>query len=182
MVKIITDSSSNITVEEAEKLGITLMPLTINFGTKEYLDGVEITCDEFYKKLTEGSEFPHTSQLTEEQVEKAVSENLADGNEVLLMPLASVLSGSYERCKLVSERHENVTAYDTKCTTVMLKLCVLEALKMAQNGATAAEICAMLDELRPKLKLYACLNTLDNLRKGGRLSSVSAIIGSVLKI
>lgn len=182
MVKIITDSSSNITVEEAEKLGITLMPLTINFGTKEYLDGVEITCDEFYKKLTEGSEFPHTSQLTEEQVEKAVSENLADGDEVLLMPLASVLSGSYERCKLVAERHENVTAYDTKCTTVMLKLCVLEALKMAQNGATAAEICAALDELRPKLKLYACLNTLENLRKGGRLSSVSAIIGSVLNI
>lgn len=182
MVKIITDSSSNFTVEEAKTLGITLLPLTISFGTQEYLDGVEITCEEFYKKLASGGDFPHTSQLTEELVDKAVKENLKDGDEVLIMPLASVLSGSYERCKAVAGRYEGVIAYDTKCTTVMLKLCVLEALRLSSDGASAKEICAYLDGLRPKLKIYACLNTLENLRKGGRLSSVSALIGSVLNI
>lgn len=180
MIKIITDSSSNITQEEAKKLGIELLPLTINFGTEEFLDGVDIGCDEFYKKMRESKEFPHTSQLTEDQIEEAVKGALKDADEVLIMPLASVLSGSYERCKAVADKYENVYAYDTKCTTVMLKLCVLEALKMADK--TVKEVTAMLDGLRPKLKIHAVLDTLDNLRKGGRLSKATAIIGSVLKI
>ncbi len=183
MIKIITDSSSNITVEEAKALGVSLMPLTINFGTEEYLDGIDIGCEEFYKKMQDSKEFPHTSQLTEEQVETACKEAFSQGfDEVLLLPLASALSGSYERCKAVAGRMENVYAYDCKCTTVMLKLCVTEALKAAAAGASVNEICAMLDGLRPKLKIYACLNTLENLRKGGRLSTVTAIIGSVLNI
>jgi len=180
MIKIITDSSSNFTREEAESLGIRLMPLTINFGTEEYRDGIDIDCDGFYKKLKECSEFPHTSQLTEEQVEEAVKAALEEADEVLILPLASVLSGSYERCKAVADRYDNVYAYDTKCTTVMLNLCVAEALKMADKSA--AEVITMLENLRPKLKLFAVLDTLENLKRGGRLSKASAIIGSVLKI
>lgn len=182
MVKIITDSSSNITPEEAKSLGVTVMPLTISFGTEEFRDGLDIGCDEFYTKLRECKEFPHTSQLTEDEIESAVQSVLKDGDEVLILPLASVLSGSYERCKAVAARHENVYAYDAKCTTVILKMCVTEALKAAKEGKSAAQITAMLDELRPKLKLYAALDTLENLRKGGRLSKASAIIGTVLKI
>ncbi len=180
MIKIITDSSSNITVEEAASLGIDVMPLTINFGNEEFVDGVDITFDEFYKKMRESKEFPHTSQLTEAQVEEAVNAALKEADEVLILPLASQLSGSYERCKAVAAKFDNVYVYDTKCTTVMLKLCVIEALKIIDKGVDA--ICAMLDELRPKLKIYAVLDTLDNLRKGGRLSNVSAVIGSLLKI
>ncbi len=180
MVKIITDSSSNITQEEAKALGVTVMPLTINFGTEEFRDGLDINCEEFYEKLATDKEFPHTSQLTEDQIETAVISALKEADEVLLMPLASVLSGSYERCKAVAQKYENVYVCDTKCTTVMLKLCVTEALKMADKSA--AEIMAMVDALRPRLKIYACLDTLENLRKGGRLSNISAIIGSVLKI
>lgn len=180
MIKIITDSSSNITQKEAKALGITVMPLTIMFGTEEYRDGVDIDCDQFYNKLAASKEFPHTSQLTEEQVEKAVQEALKEADEVLLMPLASVISGSYERCKKVAGKYPNVCAYDTKCTTVMLKLCITEALKMCDKSVK--EVVEMLDALRPKLKLYAVLDTLDNLRKGGRLSKASALIGSMLKI
>ena len=180
MIKIITDSSSNITQEEAKALGITVMPLTIMFGTEEYRDGIDIDCDAFYEKLKTSKEFPHTAQLTEEQVDQAVQDALKEADEVLIMPLASVLSGSYERCKKVAEKYKGVYAYDTKCTTVMLKLCITEALKMCDKSIE--EVVKMLDELRPKLKLYAVLDTLDNLRKGGRLSKASAIIGSVLKI
>lgn len=183
MIKIITDSSSNITPEESKALGIGLMPLTISFGTQEFRDGIDISCEEFYEKMQAGGEFPHTSQLTEEQVEGSVMEAFENGaDEVLLLPLASALSGSYERCKLVAERHDHVYAHDCCCTTVMLKLCVLHALKMANAGAKVHEIIDALKELRPKLKIYACLDTLENLRKGGRLSTVTAIIGSVLKI
>lgn len=183
MIKIITDSSSNITPEESKALGIGLMPLTISFGTQEFRDGIDISCEEFYEKMQTGGEFPHTSQLTEEQVEGSVMEAFENGaDEVLLLPLASALSGSYERCKTVAERHDRVYAHDCCCTTVMLKLCVLHALKMANAGAKVYEIIDALKELRPKLKIYACLDTLENLRKGGRLSTVTAIIGSVLKL
>ena len=182
MVKIITDSSSNFTREEAAAKNIGLMPLTISFGTEEFRDGVDITAEEFYDKMSRSRELPHTSQLTEEQIEAEVESGLKECGEVLLMPLASKLSGSYERCKAVAERHENVYAYDSKCTTVMLKLCVTEAVKMAENGAGAVEIMKAIDNLRPKLKIYACLDTLENLRKGGRLSGLTAVVGSMLKI
>ncbi len=182
MVKIITDSSSNFTREEAAALNIGLLPLTISFGTEEYRDGVDITAEEFYVKMSQSRELPHTSQLTEEQIEAEVVAAIKDGAEVLLMPLASVLSGSYERCKAVADKYGNVYAYDTKCTTVMLKLCVTQAVQMAKEGATAAEIIKAMEELRPKLRIYACLDTLENLRKGGRLSGLTAVVGSMLKI
>ena len=180
MIQIITDSSSNITPEEAEKLGISLMPLTIMFGTEELKDGIDIDCDMFYKRMAESRELPHTAQLTGEQIESEVKKALNDGKEVLIMPIASALSGSFERCKTVAAKYEHVYAYDTKCTTVMLKALVLEALKNADKSIE--EIIKILDELRPRYRIYAALNTLENLKKGGRLSKASAIIGTVLNI
>lgn len=180
MIKIITDSSSNLTVEEAKELGVILMPLTISFGTEEYRDGIDIDCDTFYKKLETAKTLPHSSQLTEEQVEQAVKTALTEADEVLIMPLASVLSGSYERCKAIAEKFENIYAYDTKCTTVMLKAMVMEAVANSQKSVE--EVIKILDDYRPKLKLYAVLDTLENLRKGGRLSGASAFLGTMLKI
>lgn len=180
MIKIITDSSSNITQEEAKRLGVTVMPLTIIFGNKEFKDGIDLDCDKFYDMLAAEKEFPHTSQLTEEQIEETVKSVLTDGDEVLIVSIASVLSGSFERCKAVAEKYQNVYAYDSKCTTVMLKAMVLEALANADKSVK--EVIQILDNYRPKLKLYAALDTLENLRKGGRLSSTAAILGSILKI
>lgn len=180
MLKIITDSASNITQEEGAALGVSVLPLTISFGAREYRDGVDITMEEFYRKLVEGKEFPHSSQLAEPQIEESVQEALKEGDEVLILPLASALSGSYERCVAVARKYERVTVYDTKCTTVMQKMLVLEALKYADK--TAAEAVAALEKLRPKIKLVAALDTLEYLGKGGRLSKASAILGSLLKI
>lgn len=180
MLKIITDSSSNITQEEAEKLGITVLPLTISFGTQEYRDGVDIGTDEFYEKLVSGNDFPHTSQLCEVQIKEAIENALCQADEVLILSIASVLSGSYERCKAVAKAYSGVYVYDTRCTTVMQKLMVTEALKNADKPAE--QVIAILDALRPKLKIYAALDTLEYLGKGGRLSKASAIIGSLLKI
>lgn len=156
------------------------MPLTISFGAEEFRDGVDISADEFYARMAADRELPHTSQLSEEQIEREVKNALEEGGDVLIMPIASALSGSYERCKAVAAKYEHVYAYDTNCTTVMLKLMVLEALK--NNEKSVEEVIEILDNLRPKLKIYAALDTLDNLRKGGRLSRASALIGSVLRI
>lgn len=183
MIKIITDSSSNITQEEAKKLGVTVIPMNIIFGAEEYRDGVDISFEEFYEKMASSKEFPHTSQLTEAQVEETVKEVLktcGDDDEILIMPLAAVLSGSYMQCKKVADRYEKVYVYETKCTTVMLKLMIWEALQ--NQGKSAKEVMDILEALRPKLKLYAVLDTLENLGKGGRLPKAVALIGSVLKI
>lgn len=180
MIKIITDSSSNITQEEAKKLGIIVMPLTFIFGSEQYLDGIDMSWEDFYKRMEKEKELPHTSQLTEDQIEQAVQQAKKDADEVLIMPIAAVLSGSSERCKAVAARHENVYVYDTRSTTVMLKSLVLEALANADKPVS--EVVKILDAYRPKLKLYAVLDTLENLRKGGRLSSVAALIGNLLKI
>lgn len=180
MIKIITDSSANISQEEAKKLNIKVMPLTVIFGSEEYQDGVNLDCAEFYEKMASSKDFPHTAQLTEEQIESAVKEVQGEADEVLIMPIASVLSGTFERCKAVAARYEKVYAYDTRCTTVMLKLMITEALKNADKSAV--EVMKILDGLRPKLKIYAALDTLENLKKGGRLSGAAAFIGTMLKI
>lgn len=180
MIKIITDSSSNISQEEAKSLGITVLPLSLSFGDEQYLDGIDITAEQFYKKLTEQKDFPHTSQLCETALEEAYANALKEADEVLVLPIASALSGSYDRAKVTAEKFNNVYIYDSKCTTVMLKMLVLEALK--HSSKSAREVMAILDGFRPKIKLFAALDTLEYLKRGGRLSKTSALIGTMLKI
>lgn len=180
MVGIITDSSSNITQNEAKQLGVFVMPLTVIFNRKEYSDGIDLDCDEFYKLLLSGGEFPHTAQLTEEQIDGAVQEALKSFDEVLVLPISGALSGSFDRCKKVAARYQNVYAYDAKCTTLMLKMVVLKALSLCT--LSAKEVIERLKEYRRKLKLYAALSTLEYLGKGGRISKTVARLGSVLKI
>lgn len=180
MVAIITDSSSNITQEEARKFDITVLPLTIIFGIEEYRDGIDIDSAKFYEKLTTGKDFPHTAQLTEGQIEEAVVAARKKADEVLIMPISSALSGSYERCAKVAEKYDNVYAYDSKCTTVMLKMLTLLAVKNAEKPAK--EIIKILSDYRPRIKLYAVLNTLEYLGKGGRISKAAATLGNALKI
>lgn len=180
MVSVITDSSSNISQEEGLKTGVTVMPLTIIFGNEEYKDGVDITLKEFYEKLVSRKDFPHTAQLGEQQIEEAVKAALARGDEAIIMPISSALSGSYERCVQVAQKYENVYVYDTKCTTVMLKMLVEEACRYRE--LPAAEIIKKLDAFRPKIKLYAIPDTLEYLGKGGRISKAEAKLGEIFKI
>lgn len=180
MVTLITDSSSNITQEEARELGITVMPLTIIFGTQEFRDGVDIDSEAFYKKLIAGSEFPHTAQLTEVQIQEAVEDALKRADEVIIMPISSALSGSFDRCVKVAANYKNVYVYDAKCTTVMLKMLALVAVKNRQKRAE--EVIKILADYRKRIKLYAVLNTLEYLGKGGRISKTMAMLGNVLKV
>lgn len=182
MIKIITDSSANISQEEAQKLGITVMPLGVSFGTEVYLDGVDLSTEEFYKKLTSSKEFPHTSQPSREEIEELFEKESKGADEVLVMFLAKALSGTHALAEKVAQEgnFKNVHVYDTKATTAVLRILVLEALKNAEKPVE--EVIAVLDELRPRIKLYAALDTLEFLKRGGRLSGTATFIGNVLKI
>ncbi len=182
MLRIITDSSANISQEEAAKLGITVLPLGVSFGTESFRDGVDMNTDGFYSKLASSKEFPHTSQPSREELHDLFARESAGGDEVLALFIADVLSGTQKLAAKVAKEDgfSNVFVYDTRSTTAVLRILVLEALKNADKSAK--EVMAILDELRPRIRLLAALDTLEYLKKGGRLSGTATFIGNVLKI
>ncbi len=180
MLTIITDSSANISPAEAESLGVKVMPLSIEFGTREYRDGIDIDCDGFYRLLVSEKTFPHTSQLTYGCIEGAVKEALASADEALILPISSALSGSYDRCREVAAGYKNVSVCDLKCTTVMLKMLVEEGA--ANRDKSAAEVADLLLKYRQRIKLYAALDTIEYLGKGGRIPKAAAAIGTAFRV
>ncbi len=179
MLNIITDSSSEFTEEEASALGIRIVPLTVVFDGKAYLEGVELNKDEFYKRLTEG-EFSHTSQPSTEQFKEAFEE--MNGEETIVILISSALSGTVNSARLAKEdgNFTNVHIYDSLRTTAMLRIMVETAIRNREK--TADEVVAILDELRPRVRLHAYLDTLEFLYKGGRIKKSVAILGGLLGI
>ncbi len=177
MLHIITDSSAEIAPREAEELGVTVIPLTIIFGDTPYLDGVEIAKDEFYRRLI-GGEFPHTAQPSPAQFEEAF--RACNGEEALVLLISSALSGTAQTARLVANDFPNVHIYETNCTTCMLRYLVEEAAKNRMRPVS--EVVALLDELRPRIRLHAYVDTLEYLSRGGRIGKVTALIGNLIKI
>lgn len=179
MLRIITDSSAEFTEEEAAALGIEVVPLTIVFGDTAYLEGKELSRDEFYTRLT-GGEFPSTSQPSEVQFSEAFART--NGEETIAILISSALSGTVNTAEL-AKREGNFTrvrVYDSLCTTAMLRIMVETACK--NRDKTAEEVAAILDGLRPRIRLHACLDTLEYLYKGGRIKKSIAIVGGLLGI
>lgn len=182
MVRIVTDSSSEISQEEAKRLNIEVLPLTIIFGNEQYRDGIDITSDEFYEKLVTSSEFPTTSQLSFDALSSLFADAKDKGDEVLVIPIASALSGSCEWAVRAAKEsgYDKITVYDSMCTTFMLEILVREAVRLRDK--TVGEIVSALDELRPRITLLAALDTLEYLKKGGRINKTVAAVGGMLKI
>ena len=179
MLRIITDSSAEFSEEEAKALGIEIVPLTVVFDGKAYLEGVELKKDEFYRRLLSG-EYPQTSQPSAAQFSEAFART--GGEETLVILISSALSGTINAATLAKKEGNftQVHIYDSLCTTAMMRILVETAYKNREK--TAAEVIAILDELRPRIRLYACLDTLEYLYKGGRVRRSTAIIGGLLGI
>ncbi len=178
-MQIITDSSAEISETEAEQLGVKVIPLTIIFGDTAYAEGSEIAKDEFYRRL-KGGEFPHTSLPSAEVFKEFYA--ACNGEETLVLPISSALSGTYQTACIAAKEggFGNVHVFDTLCTTAMLRLLVEEAVKY--RALPVSDVIERLKELRPKMRLYACPNTLEYLYKGGRIKRSIAIVGGLLGI
>jgi len=183
-LKIITDSSSDYTQDEAQKLGITLLPLTLNYGNKSYKDGIDITKDEFYDLLINQHQYPKTSQPTSDTFEKLFND-AKDANEtVLVLLIANSLSGSYANACLAKEKvqYDNIYVVDS-CTTIGgLQILVEHALKLEKEGKDIHEIVDALNQLKKRIVVVAIMNTLEYLVKGGRLSNVEGLLGNLLNL
>ena len=183
MVKLVVDSACDLEKAEADARGIALMPLLIRFGEDEYEDGVTLSHREFFEKLIETSELPKTSQINEYRFEEAFEYLTADGSEVVCITISSKLSGTYSSAVKAAKKFESrVYVVDSLNACIGERILVDYADRLVKAGESVKEIVKKLEESKGKIHLLAVLDTLQYLRKGGRISSVTALAGEMLSI
>lgn len=180
-VKIVLDSTTDLIPELAEKFSV--VPLTVNFGDEEFIDGVTIDRKTFYEKLIESDVMPTTSQATPEAFENVFRKLTENGDEVLAIILSSSFSGTYQSaCIAAEEFPEKVWVADSQTVAIGTTILAMEALSLAEKGLSAKEIKEKLDEEKENILVVALIDTLEYLKRGGRLSKTAAFAGSLLNI
>ena len=185
MIQIITDSTSDLILEQALAWNVKVMPITVHFGEAGYLDRASITAEEFYEKLAAcGDALPTTSQINPAEFSEAFESALDQGNDVIGIFISSELSGTYQSAVIAKELLDSDRIYlvDSRTTTFALGLLVRQAVKLRDEGLNAAQIAERLDKLALRLRLYAVVDTLKYLKLGGRISAATAFAGGLLSI
>ena len=180
-VKIVVDSTVDLTAEV--KAQVRTVALSVLFDDREYKDGVTIDPVKFYEMLTTSEKLPTTSQPTPAAFEDAYRELVEAGHEVVCVTVASKLSGTYQSATIAAEEFPGkVFVVDSRSTTIGAGILVEWALKLVEEGRSGQEILEALMEKRKEIRLYAMVDTLEYLKKGGRLSSTVAFVGGVLNL
>ena len=181
--KIIIDSSSDISMEEASKLGIEILSMQVAFGEEVYYDGLNLLPDEFYNKLTNNDVLPKTSQITPFRFSEKIEELVKEGHEVIVITISSKLSATYSSALNACQQFPGKAyAVDSLNATSGERVLCLYALKLIEEGYSTKEIVDKLNEIKEKIVVVACVDTLEYLKKGGRISSTTAIAGELLSI
>lgn len=183
-VKFIVDSASDILPQECEQLGIAqVLPLKVLFGTKEYTDGDTLSHEDFYKKLISSDMHPTTSQVPPADFEDAYEKATANGDTAVVITLSGKLSGTYQSAVIAAEDYEGkVFVVDSENAALGQRCLVMRGLQLRQQGLNAAEIAAQLDAEKKDIRLFGLLDTLEYLKKGGRISATVALAGGLLNI
>lgn len=182
-VKIIVDSACDLLQEEAAALGVRVLPMKTRFGAEEYLDGVTLTNRQFYEKLIETEELPATSQITPAEYAEAFCEACRESDTVLCITISQKLSGSFQSAVIAAEDFAGrVWVLDSENVSVGEQLLVRYAVQKAEEGLSAPEIAACLEKQRRRIRLIALLDTLEYLKRGGRISKTAALAGALLSI
>lgn len=183
MIRIITDSASDITLEEATKMGITMIPMEVHFKDKTYLDGVDLNYMEFYRLLEKSSELPKTSQINPYSFEKEFK-NIEEANDkAIVILVSSKLSGTYKNAKILeSEYADSIYVIDSLTVSIGERILIYLAQKLINDGLNFEEIIKILEEKKKDIHFLAKLDTLKYLRKGGRISPLVAFGGELLNI
>lgn len=181
MIKILCDSITDLPTEIIKKYNIDIIPLTVIFNQKEYLDGIDITNTEFYQMLRESETMPKTSQATYTQF-VSFFEKYKD-NEILYLSGSSAASGTYQSAVLAkNDVDANITIFDTSNLSLGSGLLVVKACEMVEKGLSIDEIVKNLEILKNDVEVVFSVDTLEYLKKGGRISSTKAALGNLLSI
>ena len=181
MIRIITDSASDIVGNEREDLMI--LPITITFGEEQFQDGVNLTHQMFYEKLIESDELPVTSQVAPFDFEEAYREVKERGDRAIVITLSSKLSGTWQSANIAAEEYGDVVrVVDSENASIGQHALVEYALRLKESGLSFEEIVERLEADKSRIRLVALLDTLEYLKKGGRISKAAAMAGSLLSI
>jgi len=188
-VRIVTDSACDLRGEEVEKYGIEVVPLSIRFGEKEYIDREELTVSEFYR-LLEGSEaLPETAAPAPGKFDAAFRRQLDGGaSGVVCINISAGLSATMQSAQTAADNLKadlpdaDVHVVDSRSITAGLGSIVIAAAQMGIDGASSSEIVAAVEGLSNRTQVFGALDTLENLKKGGRIGGAAALLGSMLAI
>lgn len=182
-VRIIVDSACDFLPEQIKAMKLDMLPIRTTFGDEEFLDGVNMTHEEFFEKLVESDVFPKTSQVPPYEYEQKYEEIKAAGDTAVCITLSSKLSGCYQSANIALDGYEDcITVVDSNNVCIGEKILVQYAVRLRDEGRSAKEIVQAIEEKKGKIRLIALLDTLEYLKKGGRISAAAAIAGSVLSI
>ena len=184
MIRIVTDSTSDITQEEGKALGITIVPLTVNFKDASYRDGIDLSKKDFFDKLAAADAIPTTSQVPPGEFTSIFQEFVDAGDEVVGIFISSEMSGTYQSAEMARDivGEEKIHIIDSRLATFALALLVRHAIKLRDTGKTASEIAAEIRQLLKRVRLFAVVDTLKYLRMSGRISTTTAFVGGLLGI
>lgn len=178
--RIIIDSTTDLLPELKAKT--TVVPLSVFFGDTEYIDGVTITHSEFYEKLAACDTLPHTSQATPAAFEKVFNEIRKNGEQAVVLTLSSKFSGTYQSARIASEGFDNIFIVDSGSAAIGTGILAKLAIELADSGMGASEIAERLESVKPRIQIIALVDTLEYLKKGGRISKTVAFAGGIFNI
>lgn len=182
-IKLICDSLSDIPKELIDKYDIHVVPLTVIFDGKEYIDGIDLSKQEFYKMLRNSEDMPKTSQCTYIQFRDAFKKYLNKGNDILYIGGSSVASGTFQSAMMAkNDLDGNIYMVDTQNLSIGSGCLLLSASEMLERKADIKDILNHLENLKESVKVLFTVDTLEYLQKGGRISLAKATIGNMLNI
>ncbi len=183
-IGVVTDSCGGISQEEADKLGIKIVPMPFYFGEECFYEGISITKEEFFGRLN-GGETMSTSQPSPEAVMDVWKESLKEYEQILYMPLSSGLSGSCNTARMLAKEDEfvgKVHVVDNGRISTPMHRSILDAIELIEEGYSAEEIKDILEQSRDQMSIYIAVETLEFLKKGGRVTPAAAALGTILSI
>ncbi len=184
-VRIVTDSVSDLPSEVAEELGITVIPLNVRFGTEVYRDGIDLTAEQFYEKLKHCTTLPVTSVPSPATFAEAYDKLAEETNEILAIIVSSKLSGTYEVALQsigLMKRKCRVEVIDSRWATMAQGFIVIKTGRAAQAGASLDEVMDVTRKTIPQVDFLSTFDTLEYLRRGGRIGAAQAFLGSMLRV
>lgn len=185
-VRIVTDSACDLPADIAENLRISIVPLTIRFGDDEFVDRDELGTDEFWERCRNSAELPETAAPSPGAFEQVYRSLAAEGADAIVtITLSGDLSATIEAARSAARAVEDVvdvTVVDSRTITLGQGLLAITAAEAARDGAGADEVVGLVEALRARTRVHGALDTLENLKKGGRIGAARSLLGSLLSI
>jgi DegV family protein with EDD domain len=184
VVRIVTDSTADLTPEQQRAAGITVVPLNVHFGDEVFRDHVDLSADEFFRRLKASAQLPRTSQPSVGAFEEAYRKLLDGGDEVVSVHLSSKVSGTYNSALMAAQSvgDGKIDVVDSLSTSMALGFMALEGAKLARAGRDRQAVAECLQGLVPKARVICVVDTLTYLERGGRIGKARALLGSLLNV